>query len=405
MKLFKLFLLICISNYNFAQSIKGEIKILENQKSELQTQIKKIDKQIVDLKHTKIIKDLKIIGLPSDNYIEHAAMILCYAEEHEQARWVSHIILPDVKDGKAFRSNDFRIDPKVTTGTAIQEDYFLTDTLENGIVEYDGFGYDRGHLAPSADFRWSPQALSESYYYSNMSPQLPEFNREKWAELESYLRKYVSEENTPLYIVTLPILKSDLNKIERSINKVSIPNQFAKVAYDPINKRAIGFLMANDLQEYPLEHYAQTVDSIEAISGLNLFKNISESIESKIDKKSWFKHIASGDHEPIAIEDLPKGCFNTIQAGKRIGKETTVCGQVVATRFSRKGHLWMNVDKQFPNQIFSIFVRKENLVNFESDLKTRFINQAVCVKGKVENFSDAPSISLSKAKDIALFKR
>jgi endonuclease G len=49
-------------------------------------------------------------------------------------------------------------------------------------------GWDRGYLAPSADFRWSEKALSESYFYSNMSPQLDDFNREGWAELEGLLR-------------------------------------------------------------------------------------------------------------------------------------------------------------------------------------------------------------------------
>src|SRR5690606_2430798 len=101
-----------------------------------------------------------------------------------QARWVAHIILPDIIDGQVTRSNDFRVDPMVRSGTAVEADYFLQSQKPDGTIEYDGFGYDRGHLAPSADFRWSESALSESYYYSNMSPQLAEFNRNGWAELE-----------------------------------------------------------------------------------------------------------------------------------------------------------------------------------------------------------------------------
>lgn len=81
-----------------------------------------------------------------------------------------------------------------------------------------------------------------------------------------------------------------------------------------------------------------------------------------------------------------------------------VCGHVVASRYSRKGHLWLNLDRQFPNQIFSIFIKKENLANFEYDLKERFINQNICVKGKVEDFTDTPSITLKSQSKIDLFE-
>ena len=113
--------------------------------------------------------------------IRHKAFSLAYGEEVEQAIWVMHIISSEIKDGTVGRTNDFRIDTLIQSGSAEEEDYFIKTRNSDGDVEYDGFGYDRGHLAPSADFRWSRSALSESYYYSNMSPQLPGFNREKWA--------------------------------------------------------------------------------------------------------------------------------------------------------------------------------------------------------------------------------
>ena len=87
----------------------------------------------------------------------------------------------------------------------------------------------------------------------------------------------------------------------------------------------------------------------------------------------------------------------------KIGQEVNVCGNVVASRYSKKGHLWLNLDRQFPNQVFSIFIRKESLVNFDYDLKKRYTNKSVCVRGKVENFSDTPSITLDDQKNIVLF--
>jgi endonuclease G len=78
-----------------------------------------------------------------------------------------------------------------------------------------------------------------------------------------------------------------------------------------------------------------------------------------------FQYVA-GDVEPIYPEDLPKGAFNTIQAKGLAGssKEFTVCGTVVGTRISRAGNILLNLDKQFPNQIFTVFIKKEFIPNF-----------------------------------------
>lgn len=398
------FFLAVVFSVGISQSITESIKTLESDKARLQNQMDILNSKIIDVQQKQIIEKLKAIGLPSKTYIEHQAMILEYSEAHEQAKWVAHIISPRIIDGLVYRSNDFRVDPKVSSGTAEQEDYFLTDTLSNGEVEYDGYGYDRGHLAPSADFRWSAEALSESYFYSNMSPQLPEFNQEKWAELENYLRRYVVVNGVPLFVVTLPILEDNLPKIKRSVNGVSIPKKYAKAIYDPVNKRSIGFIMENKSLKYPLESYATTIDKVEELSGLDLFSTLSEKIETELDKTEWFENLDGGDVEPIAAVSLPRSHFNTVQVKDKVGQEVGVCGTVVASRYSKKGHLWLNVDRHFPNQVFSIFIRKESLVNFEYNLKERFINQSVCVRGKVEDFSGAPTITLDDPHNIAFYK-
>lgn len=387
----------------YSQSIEEKITSVEQEKAKLQKQMALLDQQLIDLTHKSLIADLHQVGLPSENYIEHSAMILEYDEAHEQAKWVAHIISPKIKSGLAYRTNDFREDPKVKTGTAVQEDYFLTDTLQNGKVKYDGFGFDRGHLAPSADFRWSKVALSESYFYSNMSPQLADFNRKKWAELENHLRQYVLANEVPLMVVTMPLLNKELPTVQRAVNKLSIPEQYAKAVYDPVNKRGIAFLMENKRLDYPLESYAVSIDEVEEVSGLNVFKNLSESIESKIEKEAWFDDLQNGDREPIYALDLPKGSFNTIQATYKVGQKATVCGHVVASRYSKKGHLWLNMDKHFPNQVFSVFIKKEDLANFDFDIKERYTNQSICVSGKVEKFSDTPSITLSKPNNVEIY--
>jgi len=387
-----------------SQSIEEQLNIKLDERSALSSQLELIDAQIIDFKLMQTIEDMKALGMPSENYIEHSAMILEYDEAHEQAKWVAHMILPEIRDGKVARTNDFRIDNKILTGSARQQDYFLTDTLSNGKVEYNGFGYDRGHLAASADFRWSAKALSESYYYSNISPQLADFNREAWKDLESLLRNYVISHNVPLYVVTMPILKEGLPVIQESSNKLSIPEQYAKVAYDPVNKRCIGFIMDHRKLEKAIHNYAVTVDEVEELSGLDFFTELNEAYETVIDKKAWFDNLAAGDVDPIAQPSLPPGHFNTVTVAKHIGYDAIVCGKIVSSRYSKKGNLWLNLDKAYPKSIFNIFIRKEHLTDFEYDITKLYENQTVCVEGKVQYFSDNPTINIKDDSGIRAYQ-
>ena len=197
--------------------IDRKIEIISNQLDSLDIKRNQLLTDLENLKLNRIQNDLNSVGLPICNekveVIHHKAMILGYNEKHEQASWVSHIVLPDVEKGNVSRTNNFRKDKLVSTGTADKADYWYS-------------GYDRGHLAPSADFRWSKTALSESYFYSNMAPQLPELNREKWASLENMIRDYVIENKVQVYVVTGGILYDSLPKMnnEGHKNEVSIPS-------------------------------------------------------------------------------------------------------------------------------------------------------------------------------------
>jgi endonuclease G len=390
------------------QDVKIKIEQLEAQKSSLKSQLVEIEQQLEGYELEQCLEDLIAIGLPSEDYITHSAMILSYSEEHEQAAWVSHIILPKIESGTAFRSNDFRTDPKILSGTAVEEDYFLKYAQADGSYEYDGFGYDRGHLAPSADFRWSTKALSESYYYSNMSPQVDEFNREIWADLEASLRSYVITHRVPLYVVTLPVLEDDLPSITRSINKVSIPRKYIKVALDAANNQAIAFSLENKKADRLLPAYAITVDKAEELTGLDFFSKYNNpQVEAQYNAELWFPELADGDKEPIYAPSLPRGHFNTLNAAlhAKSGRKITVCGHTVGTRYSKKGHLWLNLDKQFPNQIFSVFVRKEDLVNFSGDLEQLVKNDDYCFTGKVESFNGTPTMNVEDEKQVKAYLR
>ena len=78
------------------------------------------------------------------------------------------------------------------------------------------------------------------------------------------------------------------------------------------------------------------------------------------------------------------------------GETINVCGQVVSTRYSRSGNLWLNIDKQFPNQIFSVYIRKADLINFPFEGDKHWINQKVCFIGKVQNMNGTPTMRIEK---------
>lgn len=371
---------------------------------ELQEQLKETDNlrdelsnKINQQKWAFYMEDLKSYGLPSTDYLEHTAYCFEYSEDHEQSKWVAHMITPEVEELGSGRTNDFRIDPLVLTGTAEQNDYFNYDPTRKEGDQYDGFGYDRGHLAPSADFRWYGEAVSESYYYSNMSPQHPDLNREKWADLESMLRSYVIRNNVPLAIITAPVLTDDLSKIKQSPNRLSIPKFYLKIAYDHTNKRAIGFLMANKELSRPLDMYTITVDELEKLTGYDFFPNIDESIEATYDVKEWFSIFDKGSVEPIAQNTLSKGRYNTETIARQMNKyrKVTVCGKVVSTRNSRKGHAWINLDRKYPNDYCSVMIYKDDLINFVYDPVKHLKDKNICVEGEVGNFGNKPVLTIS----------
>lgn len=381
---------------------------LELKRALLLQELGDLENQMGDLKLKKISGELANMGWPSDHeVVQHSAFALAYSEEHEQAIWVAHIIIPEVTIGRTSRTNDFRIDPKVETGSAEEKDYFTKYLQEDGSYIYDGFGYDRGHLAPSADFRWNQKALSESYFYSNMSPQLPDFNRGRWADLEDMIRGYIYQNEVKLYVVTGPVLHDHLAKVPRSINGVSVPDYFFKVVIDSVHQHGIGFIMHNKKIEYPVEYFAVNIDSVENLTGLDFFSALEDSLENSVesidDYQPWLPEKEKGDIKPLYQPGLQRNQFNTVLAKDHVDSNKTVeiCGTVVSVFKSAKENVFINLDKKFPNQIFSVTIWKSHLVNFSYDPQ-ELMGKTICVKGKVSSYQGVSNLSLIDEKKLKI---
>jgi endonuclease G len=385
-----------------SQTLETKIASTSAQIASLKAAHDSLSGTLEDLKFQSLRHQLTQVGLPEtatcDEVIYHTAFALVYDESHEQAKWVAHLILPDVATGTEGRTNDFRPDPLIKTGSAVDADYARKIKTEEGKTKTEGFGYDRGHLAPSADFRYSKKALSESYYYSNMSPQTPGLNRGRWADLEDAMRAACIQKNSPLFVVTGGILKTDLPKLEQGINQVSIPRHYYKVILDLEHNEAIGFIMPNSKCEYPLKHYVCTIDSIEKATGLNFFHKLPDdaenTIEGTVHRAYWLPEgEKTGDVEPLDATALPRNTFNTQQASLYAGKrdEITVCGKVVSSKLSSKGNVFLNLDKMFPNHIFTVTIFNQNVPNFSYEPHEALKDKTICVTGYVTKDSNGVS--------------
>lgn len=203
--------------------------------------------------------------------VHHLGYSLQYAEEHEQAYWIGYQLTKKETEKLYDRTDRFIVDPLISTGSASNEDYSRS-------------GYDRGHLAPAADMGWSSQSMVESFYFSNMSPQVPSFNRGIWKRLEEQVRSWAMEYDS-IYVITGPVLTKGLPTL--GPNSVSIPNFYYKVILDNTgnDQKALGFLMKNAAGSGSLEAYAVSVDRVEKETGIDFFHQLPDEFEVKIERE------------------------------------------------------------------------------------------------------------------------
>ena len=213
------------------------------------------------------------IGVPyspfEDEIVRHKGYTLGYSEEHEQARWVAYELTEVEVNGTVERTDRFRIDPSVSTGSSSPTDYSHT-------------GFDRGHLAPAADMKFSNDYMDESFYMSNISPQVPSFNRGVWRRLENQVRT-IAVRYKSVYVVSGPVFMPSDSTI--GSNGVTVPSYFYKVLLNRHKPEimAIGFILPNQVWQEPLEIYATTVDAVEEMTGLNFFMELPDRTEDKVE--------------------------------------------------------------------------------------------------------------------------
>jgi endonuclease G, mitochondrial len=250
--------------------------------------------------------------------VKHTHYTLSYSKKDEQAEWVAYLLTRSMLTHQAERTENFRPDPKVPSGSA-------------QLVDYKNSGYDRGHLCPAGDMTFSDQAMSETFFLSNMSPQVPAFNRGIWKNLESLVREW-AEEYDSIYIVTGGILRESEGTI--GPDRVTVPSKFYKVIYDLTGeKKMIAFILANEKGTEPLQNYVVTVDSVQKITGIHFFPCLPDSTQNRLENTSdiskWDFNLASTSSTGRAEQNFGAASSSNTTSGYRqcaaITKSGTRC--------------------------------------------------------------------------------
>jgi len=208
--------------------------------------------------------------LPSNHNgytISHTYYTISYSESDKQAEWAAYYLTPASISGTQKRASKFMPDPLLQAPVKPSA-YIKT-------------GYDRGHLCPAADMKLNGASMTESFYMSNMSPQVPSFNRGIWSKLEEKVREWALEKNG-VYVVTGPLLNKSCGTIAGSI---TVPCAYYKIVFKQTGNgaEAIAFILSNAGSSLPLKQFVVTIDYLETLTGIDFFASLSDAEEEKFE--------------------------------------------------------------------------------------------------------------------------
>lgn len=204
----------------------------------------------------------------------HSGYAVGYNSQTKTPAWVIENITREslsITDGKkAERDESFQPDPTIPLSiSATTQDYYRS-------------GYDRGHMAPAADFAASQDQMHESFYFTNMVPQNSNLNRGAWSKLEANIRYWAKQYNG-VYVVTGPIYYK--GQALGKAGTVFVPTHIFKAIYAPSQNQAIAFIVPNQPTDWSdMSKYITTVGNLEKVAGINIFPKVSQQVkDSQVD--------------------------------------------------------------------------------------------------------------------------
>lgn len=226
---------------------------------------------------SKTAVDKSLIELPaiqkSDVILAYEAFTVNYNTSRLIPNWVAYELTAEETSGDIPRANGFSMDLDYIGRQAMREDY-------------SNSGWDKGHMAPAADMKWSENAMQESFYLTNICPQNHDLNGKDWQTLERMVRDWALKYGR-IWVVCGPYVAGNFHGTIGE-QKVSVPDIFYKAVLrkEGDNWYSIAFVFENDSRRQPVKDAVVSVNDVETLVGYDLFTNLDDRIEELIESQS-----------------------------------------------------------------------------------------------------------------------
>ena len=239
----------------------------------LKTDQEKIERPFVNTD----MGQLEIPSMPNGKQgqvIQRTGYTLAYDKKTKTPQWVAWELTKEETKGNHERTDKFLPDPNVEGAKVVTTDY-------------TGSGYDRGHMAPAGDMKWSKKAMEESFYMSNICPQIHHLNTGDWNELEANTRKWARRYGS-VYVTCGPIYNGSRRTQYIGKNRVKVPDAFFKVILiqSPKKTCALGFFFENEAGQRPLNEYLVSIDYLEQTTGIDFFPSLPDELENTLEAET-----------------------------------------------------------------------------------------------------------------------
>lgn len=197
--------------------------------------------------------------------------------------WVQYELALEDLAGNADRLGHFLVDGTIPSGSRSSDG------------DYTNSGYDRGHMAPAEDMDRSDQIMRESFYLSNIAPQVGEhFNRRIWLDLEEAVRGWVQRRGA-LVVIIGPIFEPDDGIMTYEViggNNVAVPTHFFKIVVDTKptgGPEALAFVLPNEDLEgrsFDDDEFIVSIDEIEEATGLDFLSGLTTAEQREVEREA-----------------------------------------------------------------------------------------------------------------------
>ncbi len=176
-----------------------------------------------------------------------------------------------------------------------QPDPDIPAQYRSELEDYSGTGYNRGHICASEDRICSQDVNGQTFYLSNMQPQIYDFNGGVWVNMENQVRNWRDAKDAPdtMWVCKGGTIgnvyidgKEQSGVIENSKMRIPIPKYFfmAIVTKKNGSYKGLGFWAEHKANsDKSLAKYVVSIDKLEEMTGIDFFCNLPDKIENSVE--------------------------------------------------------------------------------------------------------------------------